>query len=501
MNNHKKLSIVCLAIFVFVVAFAGEANAAVFTVDTTSGGIVAGCTAAPNDCSLRGAVLGAQTNADTSDDIFFDSTVFSGGQVISLNSDGGAGPILFNNQDSIRITAAANAVTISGAGTAGNTQIFDISNDSSLTLSMIILRDGVNATGNGGAVSVGAGDNKFSASFCQFINNSAALGGGIYSAGNSTITNSTFTGNSAMSGGAFYQAGGFGASSVLFSNSTIAGNSATDNGGGIAAVGAFNQSRAQITTDSTTIAFNRVSSSTGLGGGVFASNNAFYSFQNTIISNNTAAVSTNGPDGAATGSPQVGVFFSNIFTLVGTTAGFPITPGTGSQFNVDPLLDSNGTQNNGGPTPTISLQTGSPAIDSGNSPRPIDQRGFTRPIDQPNVANTGGGNASDIGAFEVQAPTAAGAALTGRIIDGKRGVRGAYLQLISNESGEVLTARTNMFGYFQFENVGIGTYIINVYAKRHQTASRAVNILGELNLTINLGNGGSTDSFFRKYKD
>src|SRR5262249_30318418 len=54
----------------------------------------------------------------------------------------------------------------------------------------------------------------------------------------------------------------------------------------------------------------------------------------------------------------------------------------------------------GGPTPTIALRSGSPAIDRGNSfGLTNDQRGFARTIDDPSVANAAGG--TDVGAFEV----------------------------------------------------------------------------------------------------
>src|SRR6185503_3340028 len=41
-----------------------------------------------------------------------------------------------------------------------------------------------------------------------------------------------------------------------------------------------------------------------------------------------------------------------------------------------------------------------PAIDAGNSSQTTDQRGRVRPVDDPNVANAGGGNGADIGAYE-----------------------------------------------------------------------------------------------------
>ncbi len=80
-------------------------------------------------------------------------------------------------------------------------------------------------------------------------------------------------------------------------------------------------------------------------------------------------------------------------------------PGTGagafagSFSRADPLLDPAGLKNNGGPTDTIALLPGSPAIDAGNKIEEnlptTDQRGDPRPA----VAGTN----PDIGAYEFQA--------------------------------------------------------------------------------------------------
>ena len=62
-------------------------------------------------------------------------------------------------------------------------------------------------------------------------------------------------------------------------------------------------------------------------------------------------------------------------------------------------------QDNGGPTPTHALLSGSVAIDRGHSGSAIaDQRGSLRPVDLPEVANAAGSNGSDIGAFELPLP-------------------------------------------------------------------------------------------------
>jgi hypothetical protein len=84
--------------------------------------------------------------------------------------------------------------------------------------------------------------------------------------------------------------------------------------------------------------------------------------------------------------------------------GSGVLTGTGDQLNTDPLLDPLGLKANGGLTPTIALQSTSPALDKGNSNTVsltnFDQRNEFRPFDDPNVANATGGDGTDIGAYE-----------------------------------------------------------------------------------------------------
>ena len=62
-------------------------------------------------------------------------------------------------------------------------------------------------------------------------------------------------------------------------------------------------------------------------------------------------------------------------------------------------------QDNGGPTFTHALRSNSPAIDQGISNGLLtDQRGALRPFDFASVTNAGGGDGSDIGAFEWGSP-------------------------------------------------------------------------------------------------
>lgn len=58
-------------------------------------------------------------------------------------------------------------------------------------------------------------------------------------------------------------------------------------------------------------------------------------------------------------------------------------------------------QNNGGPTQTHALLSGSFAIDKGHSSgSATDQRGFVRVVDNPAIPNATDGDGGDIGAFE-----------------------------------------------------------------------------------------------------
>ncbi len=67
---------------------------------------------------------------------------------------------------------------------------------------------------------------------------------------------------------------------------------------------------------------------------------------------------------------------------------------------------------NGGPTRTLALRVGSPAIDAGSAatdpttsaPLAVDQRGLPRVVNNPFVTDAAGGDGSDIGAVRVCSP-------------------------------------------------------------------------------------------------
>lgn len=170
------------------------------------------------------------------------------------------------------------------------------------------------------------------------------------------LVNSTVTGNFAQGNGGAVNNGYYGR--IVLINSTIAGNSAANNSGGI------NNFDDQYGT--------RLS----------------LSLSNSIVAGNAAPV-----------SPDIrGNVNTNGFNILGDTAGasgFRDTDIVGVDINqvLDNLSD------NGGPTLTLALVPGSPAINGGNNadvPPGVttDQRGFDRIVD----------GTVDIGAFEVQSP-------------------------------------------------------------------------------------------------
>jgi hypothetical protein len=184
----------------------------------------------------------------------------------------------------------------------------------------------------------------------------APVGSGLLNdRGTVEVTNSTFSGNSATEGAGILNAGG----TLTVTNSTFSGNSTASENSSVPRGGAIDSTSGTVSA----------------------------TLSNTIVANTTQGINCFGPitDGGY-----------NIDD--GTTCGFSAT--NNSQHSTNPQLDSNGLQNNGGPTKTLALQQTSPAVDKGKSfGATTDQRGEPRPRDFANVSNAPGGDGSDIGAF------------------------------------------------------------------------------------------------------
>lgn len=240
-----------------------------------------------------------------------------------------------------------------------------------------------NSAGSGGAIA-NSGDVQIKGS--ALTGNGATTQGGAFTFSSSsatlTIVESTLSGNSAADGGAISASLG---GTFVMTNSTLTGNTASSKGGAF-----YAHKYPQMTLTNVTVSGNAASN----GGGFFfttavgSHGMTSLAFSNTIVSANTAAA---GKDIGGNFPPPSGS--NNLF---------------GNALNTPPLNDSGNhnlftdapglgpLQDNGGPTDTLALLAGSPAIDGGSNGAAAvlttDQRGtgFAR------IA----GASVDIGAFE-----------------------------------------------------------------------------------------------------
>ena len=282
------------------------------------------------------------------------------------------------------------------------------------------------STGAGGALEVNAdGSNTATIFACTFNDNTSsatgsfgtAFGGGIDGSGTVNITDSTISGNTASGAGPssgtdgggldFHSSDSATETAVTIINSTVTGNAAT---GPFAAGGGFNDEGGDFSQFvNSTVADNSATATTGkgFGGGIEEGDgNDNISLFNTIVAGNTVSSGGTGPDvdGDLTSNRANPVISDHSLIRIGDGSG--ITNGTsGNQVGtsaspIDPKLGP--LQNNGGPTETMALLAGSPAIDAGNNNKALDANGLPLTTDQrgtgfPRIIN----GTVDIGAFEV----------------------------------------------------------------------------------------------------
>ena len=187
---------------------------------------------------------------------------------------------------------------------------------------------------------------------------------------------------------------------VKMYNTTVSGNEAGDDAGAF-----YNQHSDNITIVTSTITGNLAASA---GGAI--ENFGTVEVQSTILAGNTSGVS----DGNSSHDCRslAGVITSNGHNLVGPTCAFSnptdLTLGEGPLvgLTISGVIDTN-LDANGGPTLTHALLGTSPAIDTGScvgiagNTIENDQRSMDRPFDDPAILGILGGDACDIGAFEL----------------------------------------------------------------------------------------------------
>jgi nitrous oxidase accessory protein NosD len=369
--------------------------------------------------------------------------IFNNGGTLTLQSSTVSGNSASLKGGGIRSTGGT--LTLTNSAVSGNNSSFDggggiFSEGGTLTLS------GTTIEGNTAGARGGGGVDNVSAELT--LTNSTIsdnTGGGIFNEGGTlTLEDSTVSGN-LTGGGGIETDGGlvtltrttvsdnaprgiFNAeATVTLTGSTVSGNSAPSFlGGGI-------MNRGTLTLDGTTVRDNSAYS----GGGI---DNFFYAtmtVQNSTFTGNTGGAIQNdsylGPEavviaystisgnsgGALSGNPMT--LASTIVALQTTGGncaalisddGYNLEDGTSCGFsaanhslsNTNPMLDPAGLQNNGGPTQTIALEPGSPAIDA--IPVGADGCGTTLTTDQRGVSRPQGPGC-DIGAFELVQETPA----------------------------------------------------------------------------------------------
>ena len=380
--NNIKSAAICLS---FACALTIPAHATTIVVNNTNDN---------GPGSLRQALV------DANDGDTIDATDISGVIILTTRE------LLVDKSVTMNGTGA-DLLAVDGNATS---RVFQIGAGETVTISGLTIRNGHDDSIGGGidnesGATLTITNSTVSGNMAGSVNNPAVAGGGIFNSGTLTIVNTTVTANTA--GGISGSGGGienFGTLTIL--NSTFSGNTA------IKGAGIHNSGPATVVTiTNSTLSGNTASA---YGGACF--NGGTMQIANSTLSDNSAFIGggilvvgplqigntilNKGDSGANIDSFGAVTVTSVGHNLSSDDAGGHLV-GPGDQINTDPLLGP--LQDNGGPTFTHALLTGSPAIDAGDPnfiPPPLfDQRGpgFDRVVN----------GRIDIGAFEVQTQSVA----------------------------------------------------------------------------------------------
>ena len=294
--------------------------------------------------SLREAVAFDNTAPAGNTPITFSNSVFNTAQTIHLT---GSQLELSNPTGTAAIVGPSAGVTIDGGGLS---RVFQVDNLVTASFSGLTITGGKAATNGGGLSSSGT----LTLTGCTVSGNAvtnSAFGGGLFNSGTLTLTNCTVSGNSA------YDGGGVASESVansrpalILTNCTVSANSATYYSGLLAT--------GTTTLTNTIVAGNPLPGTVYLPGSEIYASSA--SGANNLIGIGSVIGLTNGVNGNLLGVAHPGL---------APLGGY------------------------GGPTQTVALLPGSPALNAGATGPGIpstDQRGLGRV------------GAPDIGAFESQ---------------------------------------------------------------------------------------------------
>jgi hypothetical protein len=353
---------------------------ATFTVTNLNDGPVSFPGAAPG--TLRQAIYDANHTAGA-DVIQFDAGL-SGTINLSIVDDTSTGFSSLLVSSPITIQGNTPGITIARSTTAAEMRLIHVNSTGDLTLKSISITGGVVRGTNGVTISDAGGEGR---------------GGAIYNEGHLSVVAST-----------------------IYANTAFGGNGGMFGGAGSGRGGAIYSDGGTVTITNATLSGDVVQSGTGskgtssFGGGIFIRNGSL-GIYNSTLTNNTASTGRGVYILAQNGAASADIWSSIIAQndapiqardfLPGIDVGGTLTVTGGNnlirtqgdyQFITvstdDPMLAP--LANNGGPTMTHALLTGSPAINLGSNPQSLagDQRGGI-------YARVAGGTA-DIGAFESQ---------------------------------------------------------------------------------------------------
>lgn len=235
---------------------------------------------------------------------------------------------------------------------------------------------GFGAGGGGGGVG-GAGGFGAGAGNGSTGGGGAGMGGGVFNMyGTTTLINCTFASNLAEGGQGATKGDGYG--------------------------GAIFNVDGTVSATSSTLAYNGTSGQVSGGGAIYNLDlgaNSTVTLADNILSNSVSSNDlVNDQNNSTTGSATVNATAPNIVTFTSTINGATTN---GSPITSNPLLGV--LSNYGGPTPTIPLLSGSPALGAGAAGSNVpttDQRGVSR------------GSVIDLGAYQSTSATAVGTSLS-----------------------------------------------------------------------------------------
>jgi uncharacterized repeat protein (TIGR01451 family) len=333
--------------------------------------------------TLRQAILDANADTDALSTVSFSSSLTGaidltsalphfthnieidgpGAKVITVQRDSIAGPFnIFNVDTGVSATVIGLTITNGSATATSQDSGGGILNLGNLTLEDAVVSGNTAANVGGGIASPSfppVSQPTLTIVNCAIINNTISNGQG---AAGIDIENGTAT----------------------ISNSTISGNTATNShsAGGIGVYGG------RVTIDHSTISNNTMNDPSGQSAGGLDAFAQSVTLFDTIIAGNSSTATDQDVAGSVTSNGHN--LIGNVGNATGLRDGVNGDQVGGAAGPINPMLGL--LQDNGGATPTMALQSGSPAIDTGsNTNAPLtDQRGFERILN----------GTIDIGAYE-----------------------------------------------------------------------------------------------------